>query len=69
MPDIQMTRDGELMVAHAEGLTDAGTEFIDAYLPSRVDRIVAVDSGRIIIHTDDEAAFVEAAKLRGLEVS
>jgi hypothetical protein len=54
-----------MMVAHFEGQTEAGTEFIDGYTNARM---VVVDSGRIILHTDDEAAFVEAAKARGLDI-
>lgn len=68
MGDVEIQRDGELMVAHIAAQTMEAVEFIDSYLPSRVDRIAVVDSGRIILHTDDAEAFVKAAEKSGLEV-
>lgn len=65
-PDIELTRDDELMVVQAEAQTDEGTEFIDAYYN---DRLTVVDEGRIILHTDDEPAFKLAANAKGLEIA
>lgn len=69
MADIDITKDrtGETMVVQAEGLTEAGTEFVDAYLVS--EEMTVVDSGRIIIWERDLPTFVHAAEESGLEVS
>lgn len=65
--DIEITKDatGELMVAQAEGLTEAGTDFVDAYTN---EQMVVVDAGRIIIPEADIDAFVLAGQLVGLRV-
>lgn len=44
--DIELTRDGELMVVQVEGKTDAGVEFVDGYQSAD---LVVVDSGRVIL--------------------
>lgn len=66
--DIEVTRDrtGETMVVHLEGLTEAGTEFLDAYNPLEM---VVVDSGRIIIPEQNLDALMESCKRDGLTVA
>jgi hypothetical protein len=64
--DLDITRDGELMLAHIEGQTDVGVEFLDAYMPPQSVDYVVVDSGRIIIPEDAEDDFLAAARERGL---
>jgi hypothetical protein len=69
--DIIITRDRELMVAQAEGVTDAGVEFVDAYNPGA--EIVVVDAGRIILPDgvegrNERSLFVGLARTAGLEV-
>lgn len=69
MTDIDITRSGELMVAHVEAQTDAGAEFVDAYVPvDDVAGLVVVDSGRIVIPDASLDEFVASAKQAGLEV-
>jgi hypothetical protein len=45
-PDIEITVDVVSLLAQAEGLTEAGVEFLDAYT---VLNLEVVDSGRIIV--------------------
>lgn len=65
MNDIEVQSSGELMVAHIESQTEAATEFIDSYVSETMS---VVDSGRIMLPTDDVDTFVEAAKAQGLKV-
>lgn len=65
MNDIEVQSSGELMVAHIEGQTEAATEFIDAY---QSETMSVVDSGRIMLPSDDLDTFVESAKAQGLKV-
>lgn len=65
MTDIEITQDNELMVAHAEGVTDQGIDFLDSYMAPLVE---VVDSGRLIIPQDGLAPFTEAAQAEGLKV-
>lgn len=63
--DLEILRDGEFMIAHVEGTTEAGAEFVDAYLG---EEIVVVDSGRIIVQEDDLDRLLENAAAAGLKV-
>lgn len=65
MSDFNITSDGELMVVHIEGQTEAATEFVDAYA---TEEMVVVDSGRIILPERGFNRFVAFAKLEGLRV-
>lgn len=65
MPDLEIGRDGELMVAQVEAQTEAGEEFVDAYQPG--DRkLVVVDAGRIIVSTNEVPSLMERAAVAGL---
>lgn len=66
MTDLEITRDGELMVAQVEGLTDAGVEFVDAYTSPQ---LVVVDSGRIILPYDALDGCLAHADTAGLSVT
>lgn len=55
----------ELGVAQVEGLTDAGEEFVDAYIESE---IVVVDAGRIVVRLADVSAIVAKCERLGLSV-
>lgn len=67
MADIDITSDSELMVAQVEAQNDTAAEFIDAFVPAREGaEYTVVDSGRLIVHTDDVDAFIEAAQKSGL---
>lgn len=68
MSDLELTRSGELMVVHVEGLTDEGIEFVDAYLPEQATTEYAVvDSGRIILPEAGVDHLLKLAGERGLE--
>lgn len=62
--DIWLTRDSEWVV-EVDALTDAGADFVDAYLGAMV---VVIDVGRIVIPAEDESTFVAAAHAQGLVV-
>jgi len=65
--DLELTRDGELMVVQVEGTSEQGVEFVDAYQPERADTgYVVVDSGRIILPEAGVEHLLAAAKERGL---
>lgn len=69
MTDMTITVDGELMVAHIEAENGDATEFIDAFVPKREGaEMSVVDSGRIMLHSDDVDAFVAEAREDGFEV-
>lgn len=68
MPDLTITRNGELMIAHIEGDTDAGIEFVDAYMPDGVEFSV-IDSGRILLRDEAIEALTTAARNEGLEIA
>lgn len=65
---LRVLKDDELMVAHVEGDDEASIDFLDAYMPGRAEFVV-VDSGRLIVHTDDLETLVSVAKCRGIEVA
>lgn len=61
-------RFSEALTVHlVEALTDAGTEFIDAYVyPDDTTRMLVLDSGRIVLHEQALPAFRQAATAAGL---
>jgi hypothetical protein len=62
--DIEITKDaGEGMVAVVAGITDAGIEFVDAYVFGDMQ---VVDAGRIIIWERDLDHLLTQAKEAGL---
>lgn len=63
--DLTITRDGELMVAHIEAVSNDAEDFIDAYMPASGEYVV-VDSGRIIVPEGGLEAFYAAARHLGL---
>lgn len=63
-PDILITRDGELMVVHVEGVTDEAISFIDNYYPQG--EYTVVDSGRMIFPEAEAEAFYASASKLGL---
>lgn len=63
MTDLTFTRSGELDLTQVQGNTDDGVEFVDAYPASMME---VVDSGQIIVPTDDVAAIERAAAERDL---
>jgi hypothetical protein len=65
MNDIQITEDSKRGIAHIEGLSDAGIDFIDGY---NTGEFQVVDSGRIIIRLRDQPVFTERAAKAGLTV-
>lgn len=66
MTDLDITRDGEMMVVQIEGATDAGSEFVDSYMPAEPSDLVVVDSGRIILPLAALDTFTAAAREHGL---
>jgi hypothetical protein len=66
--DIKISRDSELMVGQAEGLTPAGTEFVDAWLGNAPEQMTVVDEGRIVLPQAGLDELAAAAAGRGLEV-
>ena len=64
--DLTFTRSSEFGVSHVEGQTDAGIEFVDAYLGSP--DIVVADAGRIVVPAKDAEAVEGAALNQGLSV-
>lgn len=70
MSDIEITHGSEFMVWQAEGQTDAGTSFIDGYIPERDATVMTVvDSGRIVLPDTAMDDFIRKARERGLEIS
>lgn len=68
-PDVEITRDSELMVAGIVGNTEAGIEFVDAWTPrSPAVEFVVVDSGHIIVPEAEIESVVASAAERGLSV-
>lgn len=67
--DLQLTRDGELMVVGVDGDTDAGIEFLDAYIPSRPESLVVADAGRIVVPEAEADLLLAAARARGLTIA
>jgi hypothetical protein len=63
--DIDVTSDSELMVAQAEGLTDAGVDFVDRFTTPQME---VPDAGRIIVPTDVVPALLDAARQEGLQI-
>lgn len=63
MPDIEITRDSELMVAQAYALTEQAVDFIDGWMGHEY---VVVDSGRIIIPEGELEEFVKIASGYGV---
>lgn len=68
MSDIEILNSGELMVSQASGMTDAGVEFIDAFMPPEGAEIAVVDSGRIILPNAYIDNFVSACQKQGLTI-
>jgi hypothetical protein len=64
MADLEITRDGELMVAQIQGASEEGVEFVDAYFAT--DDIIVVDSGRIIVPLNGLENVYRAAREDGL---
>lgn len=63
--DIVISRDTELMVAHAEAETERGVDFIDGWMGHEY---VVVDSGRIIIPEAELEEFTKVASGYGVTV-
>lgn len=63
MHDVTLTKSGAL--AHVQGETDAGVEFVDAVT---VPLLAALDSGRITIPDSSVDELVREARQQGLTV-
>jgi hypothetical protein len=69
MSDILITTGSEFMVSRAEGATEAGRDFIDAFLPaSGADNLTVLDLGDIIFPDAALDEFRKQADERGLTV-
>lgn len=66
MTDIIVTYDGELDVAGVQAQTDAGVDFVDAFMPADA-RVVVADSGRLVLPGATVPEFVAAA--RGVDLN
>lgn len=66
MTDLVLTTDSELMVTHIESQTEAGQNFLDAYVAPD---LVVIDSGRIIIPQDAVVSLVLDCERAGLTLS
>lgn len=68
--DIEIVKDatGEFMVVGVEGLTEAGTDFVDAYVTPDPARLYVVDAGHIVIPEDNASALIASAMEQGLRV-
>lgn len=66
MADLTLTRSGELMLTQVEGNTDAGVEFVDAWVEPVVDDMYVHDAGVIFVR--DTVAIVKAARVFGLTI-
>jgi len=67
MADLEIIKDdtGEFMVAAVRGISDAGIEFVDAYVTAKLQ---AIDAGLIVIPESDLEDLLARAKLRDLTV-
>lgn len=67
MADVDIIRDrtGELMVAEISGGTEAGEEFVDAWVSPEM---VVVDAGRVIVPEDELERVRREAAESGLSV-
>jgi len=66
--EVQPDKTGELMVTGINGLTEAGEEFVDRYVPPH-GLMVAVDAGRIVIRETDLDDLIARATSEGLTVA
>lgn len=67
MTDIEITTNSELMIAQLEAVSPEGRDVIDAFIPKRGGAEYSVmDSGRILIHTDDLDDFKAVSERAGL---
>lgn len=65
MKDLTFTRSGELYVTGIDANSEAGVEFVDSILRGS---LVVVDSGRVIVKTDDVPGIERDATDAGLTV-
>ena len=63
--DVEVTRNSELMVFQAVGVTEAGIGFVDGYIAPD---LIAVDAGRVLLPEQELESFQAAAKDGGLAV-
>lgn len=63
MKDLTITHSGEFDIDHAEGNTDVGVEFIDAWCQGT---FTVIDAGRIMLPPANAQAMVEMAHEAGL---
>jgi hypothetical protein len=66
--DIEIHLDGELEIVQVEAQTEAGEDFINAYMPDRAGRIQVLDSGSIIIPSDELTEFARQCEQRDLTI-
>jgi hypothetical protein len=67
MSDILITANSEFEVFQAEAQTEAGTIFLDAFMPDDT-HLVVVDAGRIILPGQAERVLIAQARMAGLTV-
>ncbi len=66
--DIEITRSGEFMVLHIQGMNDRGVDFVDEYVPKVPAELYVVDAGRIILPEHGYKHLAAKARERGLTV-
>lgn len=64
--DVEVTHDKTRAVAHVEGMSEEGIEFVDAYFPKGAYEVL--DAGRIVIASAEVEEFATDAKVRGVSV-